>query len=312
MNLSPENSELLTQLKTLHDANKLEGMFPNIPNEVYHHPECPGVSKSNLDSVAISYDHYLQSMAEKKDEHAQDDFKDKFFIGTAYHMMTLEPELFDKTFAVPPTQPKYDRRTKSGKEAFEYWEATVYSPWIKENDGKTHLDLETFNQLSAMKDATLKNARLKKIIENSAKEVTFFWRDEKTGITCRCRPDAISMEFGIVLDLKSTGTGADFISFRKAMVNFNYDRQAAFYLDGIQKVTGRKMNFVFGVCEKKEPFGVQAFSPVEPVLEVGRLLYRKSLDRIAAVHQGKAPSGYAQEIVDIDLPAWGFDVDSRT
>lgn len=311
MNLSPENSELLGQLKTLHAENKLEGMFPNIPNEVYHHPECPGVSNSNLTKAAVSYDHYLQTLAEYKDEHAEADFKDKFFVGTAYHMITLEPELFDKLFAVPPTQPKYDRRTKSGKEAHDYWEANIYSPWVKENDGKTHLDLETFNQLSEMKNATLKNPKLKKIIENSAKEVTFFWRDEKTGITCRCRPDALSMEFGIVLDLKSTATGADFISFRKAMAKFNYDQQCAFYLDGIKKVTGRDMSFVFGVCEKKAPFGVQAFAPVEPVIDVGRTLYRRALDKIAAVHQGKAPSGYSQEIVDIDLPAWGFDVESR-
>jgi hypothetical protein len=312
MKLSEENQALLIQLQTLHDKGELHGMFPNIPNEVYHHPDCPGVSKSNLDSVNKSYNHYLQSIENARKEQEEPDFKDKFFVGTAFHTIVLEPELFDKTYACPPIQPKFDRRTKEGKAGYEEWVSRVLEPWEAENAGKARITEELMTQLNSMRNSVLAHAKIRNIIENSAKEVTFFWRDAKTGLTCRCRPDAISMEYGIVLDLKSTAMGADFVSFRRAMANYNYDKQAAFYLDGVKAVTGRDMQFIFCATEKEAPFGTQAFLAIEPIIDVGRQLYRKSLDKISAVHQGKEPKGYSQDIIDIDLPAWGYDVEARS
>jgi hypothetical protein len=204
MMLSEENQKLLLQLQELHNKGQLTGQFTNIPDEVYHHPDCPGVSNSNLTTISKSYDHYLASLEEARKERSENDFKDKFFLGRAYHMLTLEPDRFYSMFSVCPTEPKVDKRTKVGKETYLEWEKTILDPWEKENQGKIRMPIELWEQLHAMTKATLEHPVAGPLIKASAREVTFFWRDEKTGITCKCRADAINFEYGIIIDLKST------------------------------------------------------------------------------------------------------------
>lgn len=322
LKLSEQSQAILEQLKITHQKGELQGVFRNIPNEVYHHPECPGVSKSNLDIIDDTYADYLHALESAKEEIKELDFKDKFFIGNAFHMITLEPHLFNDQFCLEPVAPKCDRRTKEGKAIYKEWQKNVLDPFELENQGKVRMPLGLWEELHVMRDACMSHPYLKELIENSEKEVTIFVKDEKTGLTLKCRLDMVNFDSNVICDLKST-LDASFLGFRRSVVKFKYDKQAAFYSDITRAATGQNFDFLFGACRKwteteknkpldlRKPLFAQVFHAIPPVIEVGRALYRRNLDKISAVHKGEESPTYSQEIVPLDLPAYAFDISSR-
>lgn len=323
--LTPEEKTIQDHLIDLQSKDELHGMYKNIPSAVYHHPDTPGVSNSNFDPINRSYRHYMKALDDGREERNELDFRDKFFIGHAFHMLVLEPHLFEKTFCcqiIGPEEPKFDKRTTVGKNGYADWHKTVYMPWAEdvlakwniENQGKVVMPIKTWEQIQAMGKAFLSNAQIKSILDSSIKEVTFFWKDERTGITCKCRPDALNLDFspdyGIIFDAKST-EDASRNGFRKSIVKFNYDRQSAFYTDGVFAVTGKKCHFIFGAQEKSDLFLNQAFMANDAMKEVGKDLYRRGLDKLHRIHKSEEVKGYSEEIEDIDLPSYAYDLDAR-
>jgi hypothetical protein len=75
-------------------------------------------------------------------------------------------------------------------------------------------------------------------------EVSLVWDDPDTDIRCKCRVDKLTRiksagETSVTLtDLKTT---RDASQFEKAIANFAYHRQAAFYADGAAAVLGETM-----------------------------------------------------------------------
>ena len=147
--------ELVEQLIELEYHDKLIGEFKNIPDSVYHHPDCPGLSASGLVTVGEhSYGHYLASKTESKKTPALE-------FGTAFHSMLLEPEEFTKRYCKELKSPKFDRRTKVGKVAYSEWAEATLTPWENANRGKKVLNEETFSKLIGMYEMATKNTTLR-------------------------------------------------------------------------------------------------------------------------------------------------------
>lgn len=93
--------------------------------------------------------------------------------------------------------------------------------------------------------------------------------------------------------------------FEKSMIDYGYDRQAAFYLDGYRTLTGRPAQFAFAAVESEAPFGVRA-APVSPsVIASGRAKYRRALAVLKAerLNNGRFDADYDQPET-FDLPRW--------
>lgn len=309
--LSKKNQDILNHLIQLQKEGKLVGEFFDIPNEVYHHPDCPAVSSSNFSHINNSYSHYLLSLDKAREERTELDFRDKFFIGNSTHLAILEPELYANTFAIKPLPPKADKRTLAGKAIQAEWERTILNPWEIANAGRFAMPETLHLEIMTMKASFFNHPYAAAILEKSKAEVSYFWVDEKTGISCKCRTDLISDSLGIILDLKTTGTLASAAAFRKSVVSFNYDRAAAFYTEGVSKIKGKPYKFAWAVIEKAAPYGIQLFTPDEATQEVGQKLFRASLDKMARVHRKLEPETYPTDIAPLGLPAYGFDIDSR-
>ena len=102
-------------------------------DEVYR--KSPGVSQSTLKKMALSPAKCLWDMEHPRPpSEAQE-------LGTAIHAALLEPELFNKTYTV---RPKFDRRTKVGKEGAERWEADN-----GDKKGIDQADMDTVNRVAA-------------------------------------------------------------------------------------------------------------------------------------------------------------------
>lgn len=256
----------------------------NMPLAEYHASDA--LSHSALLAALKSPEHFLQYRNGIKEPTPAMEF------GTAAHFCILEPEYFAQNYVLAP---KFDRRTKEGKEAAAKWEA--------ENAGKTALTPEQMEALTAMRDSVFRHAGAAKLLAKGEAETSLFWTDEATGLECRIRPDWWCD--GVIADIK-TCCDAEKNAFSKAIASLGYDVQAAFYVDGMKEVTGKTVDFIFLAVEKNPPYTVACYKASEEVLEVGRAKYRGALQLLKWCHENNKWPGYQPngEIEEINLPRW--------
>lgn len=164
--------------------------------------------------------------------------------GRAAHALILEgDEAFDKEFTVAPT---CDRRTKAGKE--------IWANHIADNLGKTVINEEDYVKIMGMNMAVRSHPAAAELLENGISEQTVIWKDEETGIMCRCRPDRVPAGgYPLQVDLKGTKDATEY-GFDKAIATYRYFRQASFYSEGMSIVTGEKYEaFALIACEWEFP-----------------------------------------------------------
>jgi hypothetical protein len=139
-----------------------------------------------------------------------------------------------------------------------------------------------------------------------AAEVSFFWADPETGITCKGRADWVFRTDGgvILLDLKTTEDASP-EAFGRSCARYGYHMQAAWYSDGWAACTGDNvLGFVFGAVESGWPHIAQAYMLDDDSTMKGRAENRRLLNQYAACLDSDTWPGYATEVHSINLPAW--------
>ena len=135
-------------------------------------------------------------------------------------------------------------------------------------------------------------------------EQSFFWKNEQTGLDCKCRPDYLFKDGTTIVDLKTT-TDASLKGFSRSVCNFRYHVQAGFYLHGIEQATGvRPDRFIFVAIEKTAPYGVGVYEADAAMVSNGFEQAMIDLQKIAKWKKTEIYTGYTEEIKQISLPAW--------
>lgn len=188
-------------------------------------------------------------------------------------------------------------------------EVTLWSDvlveWLQNNQARTVLSQEQWDQLHGMRDAVLNHPAASALLTKvpGKAELSVYWNDPETGALCRCRPDWWR-EDDLLVDLK-TGEDASLEGFAKSIANWRYDVQAAMYLDGVRIATGRQpKGFVFIVVEKRPPYAVGVYVLDAESLELGRVQYVTDLRRYAECVKTETWPGYGDKIQSISVPAW--------
>ena len=102
------------------------------------------------------------------------------------------------------------------------------------------------------------------------KEQPHLFRDATTGLLCKCQTD-LTLRHGLIVDIKTTRARTN-AQFLRCCTQYQYDRQAAFYLDGL----GARRFVLLGV-QKTPPF--QVFY-VEPTADAeGRAFIQQGRER---------------------------------
>lgn len=280
----------LIELQESAERETLQGFFDGIPNEIYHDPDCPGVSKSGLDKVHKSYAHYKYYL-ESKGEQTK-----AMMFGSAIHDAILEPDEFSNGYIV---QPKIDRRTKEGKEK--------YSTFCKNSHGKGILTNDEMTMLLMIVQRFNSHPTCKSLLANSICEHSAWYNNE--GILCKFRPD-IYRPGEFIADIKTT-QDASLVEFRRAMVKYNYDKQAAFYHDGVLELTGESLPFYFIAIEKNPPYEIAIYQASTDTIETGRELYKADLKKLSNAIVFGDECSYPEGIQSIDLPSYGHDLFNR-
>jgi hypothetical protein len=134
-------------------------------------------------------------------------------------------------------------------------------------------------------------------------EASFFCTDPAFELELKCRPDGFIPSKGIVFDVK-TCQDASPRGFARAVRQFGYDVQAAFYLDVLAMCEQAAEKFIFICVEKDAPHcvGIHELTPEYLIWAERQVLGTLGMMAIAA-EDGQHDTGWPTVNV-IDLPLW--------
>jgi len=229
-------------------------IIKDMTNEDYH--AHPALSKSSLDEFNKSPYHYWLKYLSGEAPPVK--WTDAFTIGSALHALVLEPQNFERDFAV---KDKVDARTKAGKE--------YNASFAELAEGKIVIDEDQVALCEKLVNSIQNHPLSDEYLDGFGEaEVSMFWEQE--GVECRCRPDYIRPD-GLIVDVK-TAQSANPNAFQNKAFDFRYHVQAAFYSMGFEACYGEKpKGFAFVVVEKTSPYCVTIADSTEEFLDAGRV-----------------------------------------
>ena len=208
--------------------------------------------------------------------------------GTAVHAFFLERDKFDTDFVIKPADMRLN--TKVGKE------------WALEHQNKIIIDSELGNNLYEMEKSFMDSPARLIYDKQGQSELSYFW-DDLGLVKGKCRPDWISNDGNIVVDIKTT-TDASPKGFQKSIANWGYHLQLVWYIRGLQKLGLPAKEFIFIAIEKTPPFSVGVYRANKEMItyandEINNLVY----DIDESLKSDNFPD-YTPEIMDLGLPNW--------
>lgn len=210
----------------------------NVPYQEYD--AMPGVRSSALKHMSRSAAHMKYWMDNRQKE------TEALRFGKLFHAALLEPTLFREKMVI---MPKFDRRTKVGKEGHEFFMLT--------NQDRMILDEDDAVAITGMLNALLGHDFAAQLLSEGVREACAQWIDPETKLPCKGRFDFITKDVELV-DIKST-TDAHPDEFERQIFSKNcrYDLQAGHYTS-YGAATGKVRDNVFIIIgvEKKAPYGI--------------------------------------------------------
>ena len=262
------------------------GYFTSIENEQYHRG--PGVSKSQLDLIEKSPALFQWAKAAPEDGEK----KSALNVGDATHAFLLEPHRYAAEYAVGPENAP--RNTNAGKEKWAEFEAGL--------TGQTILTPDEGRKIALIRESAMAHPHAKWLLEAEGDvEASIYWKDQREGVLCRCRPDKTIPSMGWVVDVKTT---ADINKFERSVYDYRYHVQDSYYSDGYAEHFGEELQgFVFLVVSTSIECGkypVRLFVLDAEGKDIGRTAYQRNI----ATYADCMRTGEWSGIETISLPYW--------
>ncbi len=206
-------------------------------------------------------------------------------FGRAIHCRLLEPEAFKTRFLLAG---KCEAIIKSGAREGEkcnknagYYDGEK-GKWYcgsheKQIDGavepEDYVSLQEAANIERIVIAVKSHQVVKLLRLHGGCEVSFIY--ERDGIACKGRADKLILDApnwpNTVIDIKKCQSGkADEHSLQTSIRLYGWDMQAFWYVDGIERLTGKRPEFNWIFVEDSEPFDVRVVSLEREMYEVGR------------------------------------------
>lgn len=225
---------------------------------------------------------------------APDEPSDEMVVGKAIHCAVLEPERFQRVYAIGNTS---DRRTKAWK-AFE--EAHPDQVCLTENQGRSALGIAS---------SVRGRPYIRTLLEypKALREVSMAWQLQD-GTLCKGRCDLVIPELHVIVDLKST-RDASLFSFARSIAEYRLHVQAAWYSWGYALLNGGAAPSYYLIAyEREPPYGSAVYKLTADAIAMGR----SEIDFLLQLHQAcvaaDAWPDRSEVPVDVGLPTW-YDPD---
>ena len=267
------------------------GLIHGMENGVYH--ATTAISNTVLSSMARSPAHcFILHVADDRRKMAT---TPAFFAGTLAHCAILEPGALLDRYILKPEG--LDMRTKDGKA----WKAALPA-------GVDMIDADQYAAALSQRDAVRAVPELSELLATGVAEVSAFWTDDETGLSCKCRPDWVhTLSDGrvILVDVKTT-IDASPQQFTRSVWRYGYHRQAAWYSAGYARAAGVEVaGFVFAAVTSAYPFIAAAHTLDDDYLRIGQDESRRLLDEYADCKlTGQWPAYPGMNL--LSPPAWAM------
>lgn len=258
-------------------------------NDEYH-ADTSAISASGLKLFMRSPAHYYAAYLDPNRVERQQ--TPAMRLGTATHCAILEPTRFNAEYAVIPEG--IDRRTKEGKQAYADLLATGAE--LVTSDDMARI----MNMACAFRDNAIARALFE--MQHQVEQSIF---TTINGVACKCRPDFMTDDGLMVMDVKTTSDASP-EGFGKSAWNLGYHSQAAFYRRVISEATGTTPDFIFGCVESEYPHLVAFYSTPAYLLEYADKLIDDALERFAECKKSGIWPGYVSEIEMQELTVPGY------
>lgn len=216
---------------------------------------------------------------------------EKFDIGTAAHSMLLEGE------AAVEVIDANDWRTSAAKEARDTARA----------NGRQPLLVKQWTEVQRMVQAA--QIQLEAIVAdppifaNGLAEQTLIW-EEDGDVLCRAKLDWLHSSYLAIDDYKTTSRSANPEGWSRTLFSMGYDVQAAFYLRGLEAVTGSVATWRWVVQETAPPYALSVSSLTPAALEIATAKAEYAIRRWRECITSNIWPGYPTEICYAELPGW--------
>ena len=293
------------------------GRYSGVPDDIYHSWIQALGSSGCRTIVNKSLAKYYWDIDNPKEP------TDNLVFGRTVHSGILEPKLFALKFACAP---ECDRRTTVGKK--------IYADFVYDSAGKTVLSKELYDQAVAMAEGFSAHPKAGLWLMDGEAEVVYIAVDSATQIHIKARPDYITPfifneEYDryetTIYDLKTT-VDASLEGFAKAIANYGYHIQAAFYIHVVEQycmaVFHKRLlvkSFNFIALEKTEPYEhhIAIYDLHSDDIEAGRVKVGEALKKLSDYRLAKAMKkeiigyGYPVDKQLIQRPYWARKEDLK-
>jgi len=216
---------------------------------------------------------------------------DKYDIGTAAHKLFLEGE---NAIAFVDAN---DWRTNAAKDARDAARASGRIPLLP----KQAVDvLKMVEAAEYYLDRHLADPRP---FTDGKPEQTLVWGDDQ-GVVCRARLDWLRDDYTAIDDYKTTSASADPEKWTRTMYGMGCDVQVAFYLRGVEKVTGVRPAFRYVVQETYPPYELSVVDLAPSALALAEDKVDKAIALWGACLAADRWPGYSERVASIEVPTW--------
>jgi hypothetical protein len=244
------------------------------------------LSKGGLSDLSISAAHYKARRVEAPTFPAA-------ALGSAVHMLVLEPERAEVSIFTPPG----DVLGKGGSKS-----TTAYKEWVTaQQPGALILSREDFERAHYMRDAVLAHPVAAELLSGGNPEVSMFWTDGN-GVRRKCRPDYLS---GVYVDLK-TAISAKPDVFGKQAFNLHYHWSAAWTIDVGLGLGSSVDKYLFVAVEKDSPWAVCVFDTPLELIDMARSEIAPVYHLYKACKEFETWPGYSSEVEPLTFPRWAY------
>lgn len=260
------------------------GIYKDVPLDLYHSAELfdgvPSLSSSGLRTIiSRSPAHYWATSPYNPDRIVDEDEEEKkhFVMGRALHHLVYGQPHFQKLFKIRP-----EKIADPGESIAKPWHGnrTVCKEFLAamREQGISVLTPEDAEQLKGMALSLGKNTAVQAGILAGEVEYSWFWRDPKTGIWIKWRPDSAPVDSMDFVDLKST-TDVRYFKLMNVLADRGYYQQGALGAEACRQLLKREMtSFSLLWIEKKNPW-CTALQVIKPdLIKRGEKLNRFAID----------------------------------
>ena len=247
---------------------------PNDGGPVDYHA-IKALSNSSLSVLKRSpTEFYRRFVTEDPAERMKGQESEAMLLGSAVHMLALEPERFDAEYVVldgpinTRTEKPYGRDTR----AFTEW----LSVEMLRHTRKILIREELADSLAIAKAfqghpviAAIMASRAEKLFES---EYAMEYETLDSKVDLKCKIDFVCPTERIIVDLKTTSDPSPY-AWSWSAEDFGYHRQAAIYSDAMEAKYGEPFRFLFGVVRSKEPYEAAVYELDAESISRGRSEY---------------------------------------